>query len=52
MGVAFENDGAVQDVASERREEEAGGEGLESRRLEGGEFVEGGENRGRWGGGG
>lgn len=33
MGVAFEHDGAVQDVASERGKEEAGGEGLEAGRL-------------------
>lgn len=45
MGVAFEDDGAVEDVAAERREEEGGWEGLETDRLEGREFVEGCEDR-------
>lgn len=39
MRVAFEDDGAVQDVAAEWREEEVGWEGLEAGGLEGGEFV-------------
>lgn len=45
--VAFEDDGAVEDVAAERREEEARGESLETGGLEGGEFVKGCEDRGR-----
>lgn len=44
MGVAFEDDGAVEDIAAEGGEEECGWEGLETGGLESGEFVEGGED--------
>lgn len=47
--VAFEDDGAVQDVAPQGSEEECGGVGLEAGGLQRGEFVEGCEDRGRWG---
>lgn len=48
VAVALEDDGAVENVAAQRRVQECAGEGLKVRGLQRGEFVDCGEDGGCW----